>query len=205
MTEIFYATSNQMKFDEASQFFEKRLPVIELKKLDLDFDEIQTLDQKAIALYKAKQAWNYLKKPVLAEDAGIYFDAYNEFPGTLTKFVFNGLGYQGIFRLIDHNESATFKLTLVFIYGDNQHQIFQSSCPGSIIHTKNTQRLYKIAPFDPIFVPLGQTKSYSQLRDEGNFEKYNYRMHALKQFKDWFLEYKQKLGNNSCSQLCVKV
>lgn len=202
MTEIFYATSNQMKFDEASQFFTKHMPHIILKQLNHDFEEIQTLDQRAIALHKAKQAWNYLKKPVLAEDAGIYFDSYNEFPGTLTKFVFNGIGYEGIFKLVGHDEGATFKLTLVFMYGDNRYLSFEGSISGTIIHTQKTDRLYSCAPFDPIFVPVGQQKTYSQLRYEGLLESYNYRMMALERYKEWLIEHTHLL-EAACSELCV--
>ncbi len=186
MSEIFYATGNQMKFDEATEFFKKFMPDITLKQCDKEFDEIQTLDQRAIALNKAQQAWHYLQKPVLAEDAGIYFEKYHEFPGTLTKHVFQGIGYQGILRLVDHNDPASLQFVLVFVYGPTQHHIFEAACHGKIIHTSKLERLYDGAPFDPLFIPNGQTKTFDELRREGVLENYNYRTQGLKKFSEWF-------------------
>lgn len=186
VTEIYYATGNQMKFDEAQEFFKKYLPHITLKQCDKDFDEIQTLDQKAVALHKAQQAWDYLRKPVLTEDAGVYFEKYHKFPGTLTKFIFKGIGYEGIFRLVDHNDPASFKFVLIFVYGPDQYHIFEASCHGKMIHTTQFERMYESAQFDPIFVPDSQTRTYDELRRAGLLEQYNYRAHGLKKFSEWF-------------------
>jgi non-canonical purine NTP pyrophosphatase (RdgB/HAM1 family) len=185
MTELYFATGNRMKFDEAEEFFKKYMPHITLKQCDKDFDEIQSLDPEAIALNKAHQAWDYLKKPVIVDDAGIYFHQYHNFPGTLTKFIFKGLGYEGIFRLVNHNNPASFKLVLVFMYGPDKYQTFEAHGDGKIIHTHKLERTYEGGPFDPLFVPDGQTKTYDELRHEGNFEQYNYRVQGLKKLGAW--------------------
>lgn len=186
MQEIYYATSNSVKFKEAEDFFKKNLPNIKLLQCTKDFDEIQTMDQKAIALDKALQAWNFLKKPVLVDDAGIYFDKYNEFPGTLTKFIYKGIGLAGIFKLISNNEKASFKLNLVFLRNPDDYKIFQAACHGKIIHPATLTDFNESAPFDLIFVPENQELTFHELRKIGTMENYNYRTFALKQFAEWF-------------------
>ena len=41
------------------------------------------------------QAYKILKKPLITDDTAIYFEGYPGFPGTFTKFVFQGLGFSG--------------------------------------------------------------------------------------------------------------
>ena len=97
--EIYYATGNSGKFEEAQDCIKKHAPFIELKQLDVDIEEIQTLDQETIALDKARKAFKTVGKPVLVDDAGIFFDKYQNFPGTLSKFIFKTLCFDGVFKL----------------------------------------------------------------------------------------------------------
>lgn len=61
ITELYFVTGNPVKFQEVSTFFAKYAPQISVKQFDVDLPEIQTLDQTAIAVDKARQAWNLLK------------------------------------------------------------------------------------------------------------------------------------------------
>lgn len=185
MNEIYYATSNPVKFEEAHQFFHQRMPNISLQQYAADIPEIQTLDQKLIAIAKAQEAWQRLQKPVLAEDAGIYFSKYNQFPGTLSKFVYQAIGMEGVLKLVDANDAASFQVYLVYYYGNNQYQVFKGICVGSI----KKATLFTAAaarPFDDIFIPEGTHKTYSELRHHNELSPFNYRVKALEQFVAWY-------------------
>ncbi len=54
---MYYATGNSGKFQEVLHFFKTYMPEIEILMCDRDFPEIQTLDQRTIAVDKARQAW----------------------------------------------------------------------------------------------------------------------------------------------------
>src|SRR3972149_6956296 len=98
--ELHYVTTNPGKFTEIADYLHTASPQITLKQFSPDITEIQTTDQLAIAVDKAKKAWDLLKKPLLLDDAAIYFEKYHKFPGTLSKFVSEGIGFEGLKRLI---------------------------------------------------------------------------------------------------------
>lgn len=185
MNTIYYATSNPVKFQEAHQFFKHHMPHIKVEQYGEDIPEIQSLDQKLIAINKAQEAWRRLQKPVLAEDAGIYFAKYNQFPGTLSKFIYQTLGMEGILKLVSTNDTASFELHLVYYYGDNQYQVFRGTFAGTIkkITIFNAP---KSRPFDDIFVPEGTHKTYNELRTTNELYPFNYRVKALEQFSEWY-------------------
>jgi XTP/dITP diphosphohydrolase len=181
---IYYATTNAGKFDEVKRYFNANEPKIELKQLDKDFPEIQTVDQKSIAIDKATQAWNYIKQPVLVDDAAIYFDHYNKFPGTLTKFVFHGIGFEGLLKLVEIDNRATKLLYMVYKENDEEQHIFEGICKGKIIRPKIFES-HPALPYDAIFVPDETDKTMYQLRGTNEEHKYAYRLLALEKFLKW--------------------
>src|SRR3978361_1942763 len=112
--EIYYATSNEGKFEEVKSYLSRFDASIDLKQFQVEIEEIQTLDQKAISIDKAHKAWMILKKQLLVDDGGIYFEGFNQFPGTLSKHVFEGIGYEGIFKLVEENHKAFFKMHMAY-------------------------------------------------------------------------------------------
>jgi len=187
---IYYATGNSGKFDELNRYLETHEPTIKLNRFDKDLPEIQTLDQKAIALDKAQQAWNLLKKPVLVDDSGIYFDHYDNFPGTLTKFVYYGLGFEGLLKLTEDDNRATKRLFMVFKDCYDTQEIFEGICRGTIVRPESFEAHPKL-PYDAIFKPEGADKTMALMRGTDEEKKYSYRLQALRKFLEW---YKKKSG-----------
>lgn len=183
-SELYYVTGNAGKFEEVKNFIDRANLNINLKQIDIDLPEMQTLDQKAIALDKAKQAWQLVQKPLLVDDAGIYFEAYHRFPGSLTKFVYQGIGFKGIFKLLEEDHRAYFLIYLVYIDGPDSYKIFEVRCDGKIVEPGELSA-HPSLPFDDIFVPVGIDKTYAQLRRTPEIDLYNYRIHAMQQFVSW--------------------
>jgi len=183
MREIYYATSNHGKFEEVRNFLADHAPHITLTQYAVELSEIQTLDQKVIAIDKAKQAWHALQKPVIVDDAGIYFDKYHQFPGTLSKYVFEGIGYEGFFKLVDPGDAASFLVTVVYCAGPDNIHVFEASNHGRIIHPRGDGP--KSLPFLRIFAPHDNELSFAELRNTPWWPKYNCRLHAVQQFVDW--------------------
>lgn len=184
--ELQYVTGNAIKFKEAQDFFKKYTPHITLKQADLDTSEIQTFDQKAIALDKAKQAWQALQVPVLVDDTAVFFNAYPDFPGTMTKFIYKTLGLSGIYKLIESGQRMHIRIVLVCMFGENQYAIIEETIHGTISTTHRQDLHRKEAPFDTIFIPDGATETVDELVLRGKAEPYQYRMCALKKFLQTF-------------------
>lgn len=187
MQVIHYVTGNKSKFEEAESYFKKYAPDIQLVGGDLEIVEPQTLDQRAIALHKAKEAWKILRKPLLVDDEGIYFHAYNNFPGVFTKFVYQGIGLKGLFKLLDEDNRMLSKLFLVYVDDMGDCQVFEGGCEGVIVTLLPGVMFNPSCPYDSVFIPQGEDKVYGQL-SEAEQSKYSSRLRALKQFLAWYQE-----------------
>lgn len=185
-TKILYVTSNPGKFLEVKHYIEANEPSIEIEQLDIDLPELQTDDQLEVALEKAKSAYKIIGKPLLIDDSAIYFNAYHKFPGVMTKFVYNGLGFNGIFKLLDEDSKAKFLLYMVYIDNHDNIHPFEGSCSGKLIRPQNFDTIHPTLPWDVVFVPDGYKETYTQLKRFKKGEECFYRIRALKKFIDWY-------------------
>lgn len=181
---IYYVTNNAGKFEEVRDFFDRFTLSFQVEQVAIDIDEIQSLDQKIVVLDKVKKAFSMVKQPLLLDDGGLFFAAYNQFPGTLSKFVFQGLGFKGLFKLIDEDNRASFILQLAYTDG-MQTQLFEGVCHGTIVMPKDLSSHPKL-PFTAIFKPDGSAKTLAQLRYTDDFFHFSFRQQALKKFIDWY-------------------
>lgn len=182
--EIYYVTGNAGKFEEVLDFFQRKCPEVSIKQHPLDIDEIQSLDQKVVVCDKVKKAFAVLKKPLLLDDGGIFFEAYHKFPGTLSKFVFQGLGFKGLFKLVEEDNRAAFILQLAYTDG-KQIKLFEGICRGVIIIPSDFATHPQL-PFTAIFKPNGSDKTLAELRYTEDFFNYSFRQQALQKFVEWY-------------------
>lgn len=182
---IYYVTTNNGKFDEVVGHAKKHALDIELVRSALDIQEFQSDDQLEIAVDKAKKAWALTGQPLLLDDAAIYFERYHRFPGTLTKFVSQGLKFEGVKRLFDAGDRAYFLLYMVYIAGPTNYHVFEGRCDGYLVKP-DIFNAHPQLPYDAFFVPDGEHQTYAQLRETGQGDKYLYRIKALNKFLEWY-------------------
>lgn len=183
--EIYYVTSNDGKFEEVSMYLKDRTFSPAVIQARIELDEIQSYDQQHIALDKARQAWNHIKKPVLVDDSGIYFDKYHKFPGTMTKFLYKGVGMKGVLKLVEPGDKAHFLLSLVYCDGPESFEVFEGRCDGHVVFP-DIFRANPNQPYDDIFQPQGSDKTYIQLWGTPEMGKYFYRLRAIDAFLKWY-------------------
>jgi len=181
---LVFATGNKHKVEEVSAVLSEYGIGVEQKKID--FQELNSSNQKAIALDKAKQAFSELKRPLIAEDTGIYFKAYKEFPGTQPKRMFQSIGYDGFFRLLKgKNRAAYFLCTICFFDGKN-HWFFEGNLEGKI-----TEKVIKpkanVMPYERIFIPKGSKKVLAEMT-RGEKNDISHRGLATKKLGHWLKE-----------------
>ncbi|MFH1643787.1 MAG: non-canonical purine NTP pyrophosphatase [bacterium] len=184
---IYYATGNNAKFEQVKHFVEKENPNLTIKQFIEDIPEIQTTDQKTIAISKALQAWKKLQKPLLVDDSGLYFTQYNNFPGALTKFVYQGIGYKGILKLVENDNRAFFLVCMVYIFDKNKFEIFEGKVDG-VIKPPVDEPPHPQLPMNNIFYPEGGDTSYAKyyIENEPGLVKDNARIKAARKFLAWF-------------------
>lgn len=185
VSEIYYVTGNQGKFYDVEQFLLSQDLGISIKQQKQDLEEVQSSDMLAIALYKARQAWDQLQKPIMVDDSGIYFDKYHKFPGTLTKFLYKGIGLDGICKLINQGDRARFVVHVVYMKTPEEYHLFEGICEGHLIIPSSFGYDPEL-PYRMLFVPNGSDKTYYDLRLTPEYHKYSARLRALTKFADWY-------------------
>ena len=63
--------------------------------------------------------------------------------------------------------------------------IFEGKCEGTLVQPKEFSGNPSL-PYDCVFVPNGTNKTYAQIRNTKESEKYLYRIQALKKFLNWY-------------------
>ena len=106
-----FVTGNQHKRREVREILG-----VELEAADLDVPEIQGIDPAEVAAAKALAAREALGSPeayVLAEDSGVVVEAWNGFPGALTKWLMGSVGIEGLLKMLSGFEDRAARAVCV--------------------------------------------------------------------------------------------
>ena len=180
LSELFFASSNEHKFQEAERILANLGMQINLFKTTLE--EIQSNNLNDIAEKKAIYAYDLIQKPVIIEDDGLFINALDGFPGPYSSYVYDTIGNKGIIRLLENTELRDAKFVAIIAYCDgiDNVQLFESS-----IHGKISSLIEKGGwGYDPIFIPDGESKTYANV---SNKDRLSHRAASLKKFSDWFM------------------
>jgi XTP/dITP diphosphohydrolase len=112
-----YVTTNAGKVREARDY----LADGEVAQLDFDYAEIQSPDLGPIAARGAREAYRHADGPVLVDDAGLFVDALDGFPGPYSSFVEETLGIERVAALgreAADPARAAFRCVLAYCDGD---------------------------------------------------------------------------------------
>jgi non-canonical purine NTP pyrophosphatase (RdgB/HAM1 family) len=182
---VYFVTSNTAKIEEVMAYLKVHAcPFLELRHESLDIEEIQTLDQQSLTRDKARKAWAALKKPILIDDGAIYFARYNNFPGPLAKFVAQGLGFEGLKRIIEDGDRATRVLYLAYCDG-GEPVLFEGRSEGTLVIPDEIGD--PRFPYNSFFIPDGAEQTNEHMRGLiAQHGKEFYRIKALQKFLAWF-------------------
>lgn len=170
-TTVWFLTSNAGKLAEASHHFsELGMTVRALEVPEGSIVEPQASTLEEVAEAKIRQAMEHLPHEgamVLVEDAGLFVDALDGFPGVYSSYVHETVGNAGMLRLLAHLlsedparskrlRSASFQAVAALWDGHEIH-VGKGVCQGSIAHEVIGEGGFG---YDPIFIP-------SDLDEEG--------------------------------------
>jgi XTP/dITP diphosphohydrolase len=154
--QLYFATSNSNKFEEAKRI----LNSVELKQFEFNHREIRSDSLEEIATQAVEAAYSQIKKPVIVEDAGLFIDALNGFPGTYSGWVEKKIGFAGILKLMDgiDKRSAQFRAVIAY-YDGTSIKTFGGICQGEIANKAEGGSGFG---YDPIFIPGGHSQTFAQ-------------------------------------------
>ncbi len=183
--DVLFASSNRNKFNEAKNILSNY--GINLGFFKSRLKEIQAESIKQIAALKVNDAYRQCHKPVIVEDAGLFIESLNGFPGPFSSYVFKTIGNSGILRLVRTNRKAQFQSVVAYCDDKFGVVLFDAKVEGKI--SKNSRG--NGWGYDPIFIPTGETKTFAMI---SNKNEISHRYKALKKFSNWF-SHRQELGD----------
>ncbi|MFA5013443.1 MAG: RdgB/HAM1 family non-canonical purine NTP pyrophosphatase [Candidatus Paceibacterota bacterium] len=154
---MIFITGNQNKVREFEEILGQKL-----ESVDLDLEEIQSIDVENVASEKAKKAFEILKKPLIVEDTGLHFEEMNGLPGALIRFFVDKLSLEQICGLVKHDRRASAKTCIA--YADkNGIKLFTGEVEGEIVKEPRGKNGFG---WDPIFVPENEKKTFAEMTAE---------------------------------------
>jgi XTP/dITP diphosphohydrolase len=203
-----YVTTNPGKVREAVDYLGD-----DVAQLDFDYAEIQSADLGPIAARGAREAYRHADGPVLVDDAGLFVDALEGFPGPYSSYVEETVGIDRVQSLVttEDDHRAAFRCVLAYCDGDG----FEAS-PDPIDRADRTEaaatgpgdgdssaelpvKLFEgivrgriVAPrgdggfgYDPIFEHNGKTMAEMTTEEKNAV---SHRGRALAKFAEWYPE-----------------
>lgn len=184
-TVVFLITGNIYKFNEARLVLsEFGLSTI---MLNVDTVEIQADRIEDVAKASVIDAANKCCLPIIVEDAGLFIESLNGFPGPYSSYVFRTVGTKGILRLMKGVEkrSAFFESVVAFLTPKLKvPKCFHGKAEGRITSKACGQAGFG---FDPIFQsPKDGGKTFAEM-SIAEKNRYSHRAKALREFAGWYI------------------
>lgn len=183
---IFFLTKNSHKYHEAIDIlsgYNIRLKHLAYDKLELQFNSIEDISK-----FSAIQAHKQLKHPLIVEDAGLFINALNGFPGPYSSYVFKTIGCNGILQLMTDtiDRSAEFRSAVTYIDYKVGVKCFTEVVRGYISFKNKGEDGFG---FDPIFIPETETLTFAEVSCDLK-NKISHRGKALRLFGNWIVNRK---------------
>jgi XTP/dITP diphosphohydrolase len=184
MKTVYFITSNKGKFLEAKKkFSESEIKII---KKDLGYPEIQAESLEDVANFGIEYIQKRFDKSFFLEDAGLFIDGLNGFPGVYSAYIFHKIGCSGIIKLMEgleeNNRKAHFKSVIAFKEPNSKPKLFIGEVYGSI--SKKPLGKYGFG-YDPIFIPDNEIKTFAQMETEEK-NQISHRGKSLNKLLDFF-------------------
>lgn len=186
---VLFATNNLNKFKEACiimREFNLAMGMLRIKAL-----EIQSEDLEEIAKSSVLNTFEKCCIPIIVEDAGLFIEALNGFPGPYASYVYKTIGNEGLLKLMKNVKlrKAKFRSVVAYFSAELATPIcFRGEVAGEI-----TEEVRAGSPgfgFDPIFKPERSNKTFAEM-DIREKNIYSHRAKALREFAKWYVTHKR--------------
>jgi len=159
---IYYVTGNENKIRAAKLYLSKFGLEIEGKSLNLVEEQTDSVEE--VALNKAHQAFEILKKPLIVSDAGWYIKSLGGFPGLFMKYINEWFKAEDFIKLMQEQKDRSIILKESLCYIDkNGFKVFTQEIEGKVLETAYDKGL----PSDRV-VSLSKTGlSIAEAREKG--------------------------------------
>lgn len=176
---VYFVTGNEGKVREAREYLSG---IESVEQVSYDYTEIQSDDLTEIAATGAREAYEELggDEGVLVDDAGLFVDAFDGFPGPYSAYVEDTVGVERVWRLASREDNRRAHFRTVLAYADETGvETFDGSVAGTLVAPRGEGGF----GYDPIFEYNGQTMAEMTTAEKNAI---SHRGRALEAFAEWF-------------------
>ena len=171
-----FVTGNANKVREAGDILGVTLEQVEVGGIF----EMQTQDIEELVNHKCQQAYDLLKCPVLVEDSGLLFNAWNGLPGALVKWFECSVGCEGMLKMLQSFEDRDATAVCCFAIHDGKNiRIARGEIEGTIATKIRGRNGFG---WDVIFIPDGYQRTFAEMLP-GDKNAISHRKKALENLK----------------------
>lgn len=164
MSNLIYVTGSSYKASFLTQFLN-----VTFERVDMDLDEIQSLDLREVVEHKVLQAYKMIKKPVIVEDTALEFYALGRLPGPFIKFFCQELSNEQLCEMINGKDRSATARCMFGYYDGKTLKIIEGQLGGMIANKPDGNGGFG---WDKIFIADGNSKTNASLSDEAYKEMY---------------------------------
>jgi len=172
---IYFVTGNKGKFEEAQAILD------EVVQKNIGYIEIQADSLEEVAIFGMREVVGRLDGPVMIEDAGMFVEGLNGFPGVYSAYVSDTVGNEGILRLMEgmENREAVFRSVVGYAEPGLDPLLFEGELRGEItLEPRGTGGF----GYDPIFEVRGRTIAEMSLEEKNEI---SHRAVAIRALEEW--------------------
>ena len=178
-----FVTGNENKFEEAREIGKSM--GIEIEHEDLEYEEIQADTLEEVVKSSVQEVYEIVEEPCFVEDAGLFINCLNGFPGPYSSYVFKTLGNEGVLKIMNDrsDRSAEFRSVIGFCDSDGNLEIFRGRAEGKILKEEKGEEGFG---YDPIFMPEGsENESFAEMSVDMK-NNFSHRSAAIEKFVKWY-------------------
>jgi XTP/dITP diphosphohydrolase len=177
---INFVTSNSGKVREAREYLD------EIEQVNFDYTEVQSDSLSEIAAHGAREAYEEVGDPVVVDDAGLFVDCLDGFPGPYSSYVEDTVGVERVWHLTEPEQDHRGSFRLVLAYCDEETlenqpeevQTFEGRVTGQLVAPRGDGGF----GYDPIFEYNGRTLAEMSPAEKNAI---SHRGRALENFAEW--------------------
>lgn len=183
---IFFATNNVNKFNEARKVLEEykiAVGMLRVKGLEVQSDSLEEIAKTSVM-----EAFRRCNLPLMVEDAGLFVEALNGFPGPYAAYAYRTIGNKGLLKLMKNveNRRAKFHSVIAYYSAELKSPIcFKGEVFGEITDEERRGNSESGFGFDPIFKPAKSNRTFAEMATVQK-NKHSHRAQALRKFAEWY-------------------
>jgi XTP/dITP diphosphohydrolase len=185
---IFFATNNIHKFHEARKVLSEykiATGMLRVKSLEIQSDSLEEIAKASVI-----DAFRKCNLPIIVEDAGLFVEALNGFPGPYAAYVYETIGNKGLLQVMKNVENRKAKFESAVTYCSVQLDLpmcFKGEAHGEITKEERNGGGESGFGFDPVFQPENSGKTFAEMT-VAEKNGYSHRANALRKFSEWYKE-----------------